>query len=136
LPASNRAPSASGIDIPVIKRNAGKTRSVNVMPSTSGATWRRNAGVSVTPAISLTNSINRTSSPRRRSTDSNRRELGPALTISSAGPADGGAKIVLTSDDEWRTGSAGIVDALAGRRQLLLPSLDGGAHEGIGKRDI
>src|SRR4051794_28242128 len=58
--------------IPVMNRKAGNTASVMVMASAQAGMWRRNAGVPLTPAISLTNSISQTSAPRRRSSESTR----------------------------------------------------------------
>lgn len=71
-PFCSRRSIASGIDMPVMKRNAGNTTSVMVMPSVLPETWRRNAGVPVTPAMSFTNSISSTSRPRSRSRDCTR----------------------------------------------------------------
>ena len=60
--------------MPVMKRKAGKTTSVIVMASALAGTWRRKAGVSLTPAISLTKSMSQTSTPRRRSRERTRGE--------------------------------------------------------------
>lgn len=56
-----------------MKRKAGKTKSGSVMPSAfDGSMCLSHAGMSATPARSLTNSINNTTSPRRMSIDSTR----------------------------------------------------------------
>src|SRR4051812_2487795 len=55
-----------------MKRNAGNTTSVMVMPSAVGGLCISQAGVPRTPAISFTNSISQTSAPRTRSRESRR----------------------------------------------------------------
>ena len=68
-PRRSRPPRANGTAMPTMKRNAGNTTSVIVMPSVSDETCFSQAGAVATPATSFTKSISRTSAPRRRSID-------------------------------------------------------------------
>ena len=82
-PRARRASMASGSDMPVMNRNAGKTTSVIVMPSTALGVCSRNRGVPRTPDISLTKSIRKTSRPRSRSTEGSLTAAGRPVTVTS-----------------------------------------------------
>src|ERR1700722_9139171 len=69
-PARKRPPSANGIDMPTMKRNAGKTISTNVIPLRPWK-WRIQSGTILgeTPAISLTKIMVNMTKPRNASID-------------------------------------------------------------------
>ena len=72
-PARNRPPKAEGMDIPTMKRNAGKTMSTNVIPLPP-LKWRIQAGTTLceTPAISLTKIMVNITNPRTASMEATR----------------------------------------------------------------
>ena len=67
-PERKRPSSAEGMDIPTMKRNAGKTRSTNVIPLRPWK-WRIQSGTTLcdTPAISLTKIMVNMTKPRAAS---------------------------------------------------------------------
>ena len=98
-PGAAAPPSANGIAIPTMNRNAGNTRSVIVIPSSLGPLWRRKPGAPATPASSLTNSISSTSRPRRRSIDRILATLRTSPLRSKGNTIDG-----TRNGDSWSAG--------------------------------
>src|SRR5262249_6323686 len=96
---ASRGPSPSGTDMPATNRNAGKTRSTNVMPLPSAGKGRIQRGtiISETPAMSLTKIMAAMTRPRVASMEAIRGppggplETGVALDIPDTIPGQNAA---------------------------------------------
>src|SRR5689334_13326943 len=105
---ARRAPSAKGMDIPTMKRKAGKTRSTKVMPLPARPSLKCliQAGMSWPPAMSLTRIMVNMTSPRRASMEAMRLARGgDAVAGESAGAV--GADIIRHDDRGAELGQSG-----------------------------